>query len=235
MRALRDTRILLCVLAVLSILALLSLGPVMAHAAQAPYSADGLYNLGNSYARAGKPGLAVLNYERARLLAPTDPDIEANLRQVQKSAKVPPATPTAFERAVTIAGPTTLSWTGLAGILLLGGSLVGGAWAGRRAGARGTQPRYRWLRRLSAGLGLALSGLTVCNGVVVWPQLHQAVILTPATPVRVAPVPMGDPLFVLPEAETVTMTTEHEGFVLIHSHGRSGWVAAANIAPVVPR
>ena len=33
----------------------------------------------NSYARAGKPGLAVLNYERAALLAPDDPDINANL------------------------------------------------------------------------------------------------------------------------------------------------------------
>jgi len=228
MRAHRDTRILL------SVLALLSLGPVVAHAAPAPYSADGLYNLANSYARAGKPGLAVLNYERARLLAPTDPDIEANLRQVQKSAKVPQATPSAFERAVTIAGPTTLSWTGLGGILLLGASLVAGTSAGRSASAGGIPSRYRWLRRLSAVLGLALSGLTVCNAVVVWPQLHQAVILTPATPVRVAPVPMGDPLFVLPEAETVTMTAEHEGFVLIHSHGRSGWVAAANIAPVVP-
>jgi len=37
---------------------------------QPAYSADGLYNLANSYARAGKPGLAVLNYERASLLAP---------------------------------------------------------------------------------------------------------------------------------------------------------------------
>jgi len=34
------------------------------------YSAAGLYNLANSYARAGQPGMAVLNYERARLLAP---------------------------------------------------------------------------------------------------------------------------------------------------------------------
>jgi len=32
-----------------------------------------LYNLANAYARAGKPGLAVLNYERAKLLEPNDP------------------------------------------------------------------------------------------------------------------------------------------------------------------
>ncbi len=47
--------------------------------APAGYSAAALYNLANAYARAGKPGLAVLNYERAKLLDPQDPDIDANL------------------------------------------------------------------------------------------------------------------------------------------------------------
>jgi uncharacterized protein YgiM (DUF1202 family) len=47
---------------------------------------------------------------------------------------------------------------------------------------------------------------------------------------------MGDPLFTLPEAETVQMTDEHEGFVLIQTRtGKTGWVAASNLAPVVPR
>jgi hypothetical protein len=47
---------------------------------------------------------------------------------------------------------------------------------------------------------------------------------------------MGDPLFVLPEAETVRITAEHEDFVLVRTRaGRAGWVARANLAPVVPR
>src|SRR5271170_4000942 len=56
-----------------------------AQSSQPAYSADGLYNLANSYARAGKPGLAVLSYERAALLAPDDPDINANLAYVRTS------------------------------------------------------------------------------------------------------------------------------------------------------
>ena len=65
------------------------------HAAQAPagYSAPALYNLANAYARAGKPGLAVLNYERAKLLEPNDPDIDANLRHVREAAGLPPESP----------------------------------------------------------------------------------------------------------------------------------------------
>ena len=64
------------------LLLILAAGQVCAAPTEPGYSADGLYNLANSYARAGKPGLAVLNYERADLLKPNDPDIEANLRYV---------------------------------------------------------------------------------------------------------------------------------------------------------
>lgn len=39
-----------------------------------------LYNLGNSYFRQDKLGLAILHYERALRLAPHDPDINTNLR-----------------------------------------------------------------------------------------------------------------------------------------------------------
>jgi hypothetical protein len=46
---------------------------------------------------------------------------------------------------------------------------------------------------------------------------------------------MGDTAFVLPEAETVTMTAEHEDFVLIRTRGGlSGWVARASLGAVVP-
>src|SRR5450631_1410960 len=81
------------------------------------YSAAQLYNLANSYARAGQPGLAVLNYERARLLAPGDPDIEANLQRIRDSAHLPSDSPTEFERTVTQASPTAVAWIGVLGLL----------------------------------------------------------------------------------------------------------------------
>jgi hypothetical protein len=212
--------------------------PAPAAAPPATYSAAALYNLGNAYARAGKPGLAVLNYERARVLAPNDPDIEANLRFVRNSTKLPVDAPTWYERVFQFASPTTLYWTGIAGILLAGFCLLAGrarTVPDTRAGGASVR-RLRTLRRAGIALGLALTGVTVCNAMVFWPVLHEAVILTAATPVRVSPVPMGDPLFTLPEAETVQMTDEHEGFVLVQTRtGKTGWVANANLAPVIPR
>ena len=207
-------------------LALLACQARVAQAESPGYSAAGLYNLGNSYARAGKPGMAVLNYERARLLAPNDPDIEANLRFVRASARLPAEHRNGFERSVAIASPTLLAWGGVLGVLVAGSSLIAGRW----------YPRFRWSRRAALGCGVILVALTVCNGVVLWPTLHEAVVIANSSPVRVSPVPMGDPLFVLPEAETVTVAAEHEGFFLVRTReGRMGWMAHANLAPIVPR
>jgi hypothetical protein len=214
------------------ILAILALGLTLAasqsHAAsvaETRWSAAALYNLGNSYARAGQPGLAVLNYERARLLAPNDPDIEANLRQVRDAAHLPSDTRSGFARSVTAVSPAVASWLGVVGVLVLGASVL----AGR------TRARPRWLYRSTAVAGVALMGFTVCQAVVLWPALHAAVVLTAGAPVRVSPVPMGDPLFTLAEAETVRILSQHEDFVLVRTlAGKTGWIARANIEPVIP-
>jgi hypothetical protein len=47
---------------------------------------------------------------------------------------------------------------------------------------------------------------------------------------------MGDPVFTLPEAEVVTLTAQHDEFLLVRTAaGRTGWVARSNVAPVIPR
>jgi hypothetical protein len=131
-----------------------------------------------------------------------------------------------FARALSVGSPTAFSWIGVAGLSIVALSLL----AGRRTS------RHRSMRRAASAVGFMLVGLSVGNGVLLWPKLHEAVVITGATPVRVSPVPMGDPLVVLPEAATVRIRAEHEGFVLIETPaGIAGWVSRTNIAPVVPR
>ena len=206
----------------------LLIGAVQVHADSDPsgYSAARLYNMANSYARMGKPGMAILNYERASLLSPNDPDIEANLQYVRTSAHLPGEVRGTFDRIARIASPLLLSWIGALGLGVVGAGLI----------AAQLWPRHRLLRGSAMLLGLSMLGLTICNGVALWPILHEGVIITAATPVRVSPVPMGDPLFGLPEGETVKIAAEHESFALIETRaGRTGWVAHSNLAPIVPR
>lgn len=206
----------------------LLMGAVQIHAESKPdgYSAAGLYNLANSYARMGRPGMAILNYERASLLSPGDPDVESNLQYVRTSAHLPSETPGILDWIARIASPFLLSWLGVLGLTMMGASLIAAKLA----------PRHRFMRGIATLLGLSMLGLTICSGLALWPKLHEGVVIAAATPARVSPVPMGDALFTLPEGETVKIAAEHEGFTLIETRaGRIGWVSHSNLAPVVPR
>ena len=200
--------------------------PAPAPHTAAGYSAAALYNAANAYAQSGKPGLAVLNYERARLLDPTDPDIEANLRHVRETAGLPPEAPGRFGSLAHMADPQVFAWLGMFGLLTAGVSAL--ARVGRKT-------HRRKLLCLTL-LGLSVLAVSVANGVALWPVMHQAVVIAPSTPVRVSPVTTEEPLFLLPEAAIVVMGAEHDGFVLVQSQaGRSGWVPGANLAPIVPK
>jgi hypothetical protein len=192
----------------------------------AGYSAAGLYNLGNAYARQGKWGMAALNYERASLLSPNDPDIEANLNYVRASAHLPASARSRFDRIARTVTPFAASWIGIIGLMIISICMV----------AAVISPGYRWMRRMGALLGIAMVCLTVCNGVSLWPTLHEGIVISGAAPARVSPVPMGDSLFTIPEAQSVKIAAEHEEFLLVETaKGRTGWVSRANVAPVVPR
>ena len=57
------------------------------------YSAPVLFNLANAQVAQNKLGPAILNYERARWLAPNDTDIAANLALARQQAGLDPAKP----------------------------------------------------------------------------------------------------------------------------------------------
>jgi hypothetical protein len=200
--------------------------PADAQAARPGYSSTALYNLANAYAREGKPGMAVVNYERARLLAPDDPDIEANLLFVRRSVGLPPEPRSRLGRIAGAMRPTVAAWSGVLGLMLIAVALL----AGR------LQASHRWASRFALFVGIALIGVTAANGMMLWPRLHEAIVIAAAAPVRVSPAPMGDALFALKEAEAVSVVGEHEGFVLVRtSAGRTGWIWHADLASVVPR
>ncbi len=192
---------------------------------QQGHSAATLYNLANAYAKSGKPGFAILNYERARLLEPNDPDVNANLRHVRDTSALPPQSRSRFDRLTGIAGPKALFWVGTLGLLMAGVCVL----AQRRL------PRHRGKLITGAVIGLSLLGITVASGIALWPVMHEAVVIVHSAPVRVSPVPIEETVFELPEGSIVSTGSEHDGFVLIRtSAGRTGWVPSANVAAIVP-
>lgn len=200
--------------------------PEQTASAASGYSAAALFNQANAYARAGKPGLAILDYSRAQLLAPSDADIAANLHFVRAKAGLPDAVKNWLARGLTCAQPNTLAWVGCFGLLLAGiGTLL----------VRLYPPRRLDFCLLTC-VGALLLATASCNAILMWPKVHEAVVITRETAALTTPVLAAEPLLKLREGETVTVRAEHQDFALVQTlAGRSGWVASADLARVVPQ
>jgi hypothetical protein len=192
---------------------------------QSAYSAAALYDLGNFYARIGRPAMAVLNYERALIFAPADPDIRANLRHVRRSVGLPAQPGGWLSQHDRTANPNTLYWIGLFGLILSGVSLV----------LRRLLPGLRAVLRTGAAIGVAFMVLALGDAIATASTLRESVVIF-ATPARASPSAGGEPLFMVPLADLVSVREEHQGFVLfIDSQDREGWVARADLRAVIPR
>ena len=188
------------------------------------HSAAGLYDQANAAARAGKPGEAVLEYERAALLAPRDPDIRANLQQVRTQAGL--ATPGNWlSRHARLANPNLMFWLATVGIALTGASLLA-----RRLSKTQRKP----LAGVAlVGLVLALAGMT--DAIATAATLNEAVVMEASSAVA-APIPAAETLFTVPQADVVRMIEDHGDFTLVRDgQNREGWLPRSMLRPIIPR
>jgi len=188
------------------------------------YSAPALYDLGNFYARMGRPALAVLNYERALVFAPTDPDVQANLRLVRESVGTPNPTRSWLSQHDRWGDPNILYWLGLFGLALAGSSLL----------LRRVTSTHRSALGACAGIGAALMALVLVDASATASVLRESVAMF-ATPASASPISGAEPLFTVPLADVVSVEDTHAGFeLIIDSRGRKGWVASRDLQPVIP-
>jgi hypothetical protein len=189
------------------------------------WSAPLLYDLANAYAQEGNVGLSVLNYERAQVLAPRDPDIAANLAYVRAKAGLPAPVQPWYQRFARTFSLTT--WTLLA---------VFGFWLACVAFLAGRKWRVRRLVR--AAFFAALVGVSTTTAAVVLDRdLDHAVVVERKTaPVRVSPFDTAASEASLSEGEDVSIIGRHGDFVRVRDgQGRKGWARSAAVQFVVPR
>ena len=188
------------------------------------YSAPVLFNLANTQVAEGKLGPAILNYERARWLAPNDPDITANLALARQKAGLEPET---FSRLTALTHSMTWTeWSILATAMLW---LVMAALPLRRL-----LPRARPALTAGAVLGASVLLAALSALALRWHDLDRAIVTAPETAARVSPVTVIQPLFSLRAGEAVTIKRTHGSFLLIaNPQGREGWVSREAVTPVV--
>lgn len=183
------------------------------------------YNLGNAELKLGHLGQAIVHYERARILDPTDPEVQANLEFAKSQCVDRVETPESAAIVRWIAavqsrlGPDRQAWLALALVWAVGGLI---AWCSARPGG--------W----SAASGWTLAGLVVAFVLVgsswysTWTRLEGqklAVVQEPAVEVLAGPGESNATLFTVHEGLTLEVRAERQEWVQVSlPNGLNGWI-----------
>jgi len=185
------------------------------------------FNLGNAYFKAGDPGRAILNYERAARYLPRDPDLLANLSYAQSLSGTTTCPAPLWRRLgfPLAARMSTLQLallvTGLYTLLFLG-----------LAAHRLWPQRPRWLLYLTVGLAIGLleSGSSLAYQIFTNRQPAAVVVRTGDTPVRFEPADSGTVHFVLKEGSLLRVLDQRDGWLQVsRCDGRRGWIERASV------
>lgn len=187
------------------------------------FSAPVLFNLGNAWLRLGKPARAILDYERALVLAPRSPAIEANLTAARQRAGLAPEAISPWLTAARYFSFDSYIWAALAAVWLLCGALVLLCLNGVA-------------RRLARPL-ILVAALTLCvsadAAVLCWSDLYRAVVIQGPAILHLAPAPSAAASGGLREGEVVWLQDRYSGFVFVRTaDGHGGWVSDAAAVPV---
>lgn len=201
---------------------------------QGKTSANLCYNIGNCYYKMGEMGGAVLWYNRALELNPSDKDARysldiANAKTMDRIDTVPEFFIKTWIRAI---GKTMSSnWWATMALILMAASLCGiVAWLMGRA---------MWLRRLGFYgmiVGVALCVVAVSYSVYGYLEAtarDRAVVMVQGVSVKSSPAKGGKDIFVIHEGTVVMRGENLEGWSQITlSNGSSGWVENSAIESI---
>lgn len=191
------------------------------------YESPSLYfNLGNAYYKLGMIPKAILNYERALRLSPSDDDIRYNLQLANLliTDKIE-ATPRLFiwdywDNAKTAFTPATWTWTGYLFFLAMVVSLSLFVFSRSYA-----QRRLWFISAWLAGALMVLCAVLLIATVTDLQRSDHAIITTAITTVKNAPDSKSSDAFVLHGGMKVVITDEVSEWLKIRlADGKVGWM-----------
>jgi hypothetical protein len=203
------------------------------------YSAPLCFDLATAEARAGHMGAALLNYERARYLAPADRGIDYNLQLARKQAGLEPNSYRWWQVALL-----SIDWTVWMGIiaaclLLLFLAVMGTAYASAISAASGIPlqlVKNSFRAVLFAGIPFCLLMGYVELSTVGFNTRIEGVIVAPReATLRLSPFESADSIGTIPEGELVTVEQRHNDYLRIEARDHHfGWVREKDLEPVIP-
>ncbi len=192
-------------------------------------SAEIYYNLGNSYYKSGNIAKAILNYERALLLQPSNPDIRANL-DIARAKTIDKITPipenflvAGFKSVVYSADLNTWAVMAIAcfGLFLLSLCLF-------------LFSRKRRVKKTGFIFGILFFLFTIACNIFAQQQKNtllnrdKAIVISPSVTVHSTPSESGTKLFVLHEGHKIEIKDDsmRDWKEICLEDGKVGWIPA---------
>jgi tetratricopeptide (TPR) repeat protein len=206
---------------------------------QRGYSAALCFDLGNAEARAGHPGAALLNLERARYLAPGDADIDHNLQLVRKQAGLDPNSYRWWQTMLRSINWTVWMALIVACLVLIALAIVGLPHVSRIATSLRLAPAtLRTVFRLFLFVGIPvalLMGYVELATIGFSHRIEGVVVAAKSATLRLSPFDSAESVGQIPEGELVTVEDRHKDYLRIEARDHHfGWIKRSDLEPVIP-
>jgi tetratricopeptide (TPR) repeat protein len=205
---------------------------------QRGFSASLCFDLANAEERAGHTGVALLNYERARYLAPGDRDIDHNLQLARKQAGLDPNSYRWWQVALrSIDWTVWLTLMGV-GLVLIFIAIVSFGYISSIAVALKLSPglvRNIFRAILFAGIPICLIlGYIELVTIGYNDRIEGVIVASKEATLRLSPFDSADSVGTIPEGELVTVEDRHNDYLRIEARDHHfGWIRQKDIEPIV--
>ncbi|HZQ46692.1 MAG TPA: hypothetical protein VFC07_06765 [Verrucomicrobiae bacterium] len=187
-------------------------------AASVSPAAGTLHNLGNAEWQTGRPGPAILAWERAQWITPFSSDTRANLRYARKARQLDAPELAWYEICSTWLPVNAWAWIACVSFwLAVAMIMLPGVLGWRKAD---------WHQGVAAA-GFAVFLLTLPALAGVHTRSKLGVILPQETPLLLTPTSEAQILTRLPAGETARLERERGSYVFIRTGAAAGWVGRA--------
>jgi tetratricopeptide (TPR) repeat protein len=175
-------------------------------------------NLGNAEWKAGRPGSAILAWERAEWIDPFNTNARNNLRFARKTRLLDAPELQWYEICSSWLSNSAWAWLASFSFWLAAAMvMLPGIFRWRRMG---------WQQALAAA-GFAVFLLTLPAMYGIQTRAKLAVVLSPGTILRLTPTANAQPVAKLAAGETIRLEHENGGYVYAHTANATGWVQRA--------
>jgi tetratricopeptide (TPR) repeat protein len=198
------------------------------------YSAPLCFDLANAEAKAGHMGPAILNYERARYLAPADRDIDHNLQLARQQAGLKSNSLRWWQVVLRLLPINEWLFIVDAWLALIALAVIANVFVSRMAAGAANRALFGKIVKTVLFVSIPCFLFTTYLALMAAPLRIEGVVVAKEAVLRLSPFDSAEQIGTLPEGELVTVEQQHDDYFRVEGRdGIYGWTTRQTLEPVI--